>query len=433
MPQLPTSPDPVSGADASIGPSQPPGQLSGIQTRPQHDALLPEDRVAHTRVLLVRGLRAHLLPLLDRDLDAAVARTGVSREALRKLRTALRAKGGTDRLPTADALTSIVTAYGWSLDRLLDPTCGDPALLHASAAHAGDAAGILGARAASVLRHAGADADDPDAVAIPRRPDVLIPLFDRCVRHVYTAARAERTRARAAALENWCSAAVARLERDDAVWCATQDAPALGRTAAVYAARLRRALVERRRDESTGELLVGEVTIRASDPWERVRDVAPALERLLAQDMALAPFIPVNFEITDAEVRSARAILRHHTYASAGHTCCDPDPVLSAYQRLLDQRRYPPDLIQPLRPIYAAAVAEHSDLHHAMVMLNELFIRYCEAVGAAWDAPSRRFRVLGPRHGSFDGILTPHWDEARLMIDFDCQSAAAPPPATTTA
>lgn len=415
-PQQPPHFSAPKGDDASSASPAPPGQLSGTQGDRPGGAPTPSNRVSRTRQALIHGLRTHLLPPLERDLDAVVRQTGVTRESLRKLRTALRAKGGTDRLPTADALIAIATGYGWSIERLLDPTCGDPAVPLASPEHTQDAAGVLAARAALVLRHAAATANDPDVRAIPRQADLLIHLFDRVVRHVYQAARAECARAQAAALQNWCSAAVARLERDDAVWCATQDAPALGRTAAVYAARLRRALGERRRDQDTGEVTTGEVTIHASDPWERVRDVGPAVSRLLAHDLELSACLPYCYEITAAEVRSARASLRQHTFVSDGHTYCPPEAVLRAYQRLLDQRRYPADLVQPLRPIFAAAMSSDSDVHHSMVALNELFAWYCKAIGAAWDATAGQFLVLGTGHGAFDGVLMPDWDESRLVI-----------------
>lgn len=394
----------------------PPGQRSAAQGASVQDRPAPSDRVGRIRVALIGGLRAHLLPLLERDLDAVVRRTGVTRESLRKLRTALRAGPRADRLPSADALLALTTALGWSVDRLLDPTCGDPALPSIAVEHAHEAAGVLAARAALILRHAAVTANDPEVAAIPRQPDLLIVLFDRAVRQCYAAARAERTRAHAATVEHRSSAAVARLERDDAVWSATQDAPALGRSVAFYAARLRRALSERHRDEITGEVTVGEVMIHAKDPWERVRDLVPAVSRLLAHDQALTAYIPVTYEVTDAEVRSARASLRQHTSVVDGHTVCAPEAVLRAYRGFLDQRRYPPDLVQPLGPVLAAAMDPDSDVHHSMVALDHLFARYCEAIGAAWDAPNNRFLVLGPGHGAFDGVLMSDWDEARLVI-----------------
>lgn len=382
------------------------------------------------RPALARALRTHLLPLIDGDLAAVAARTGVNAETLRKYATHLRKPEPKKHLlPSADTLVAVLLAYRWSLERLLDPTCDNPAVPPEAAATAPAAAGVLSAHAATVLRNAAGHADDPDARAIPQQPDVLLRLFTRAVVHLHGMARAERARRRAADLERRCQAAAERLAREDVVWDAAAGAPALGLSVALYAGRLRRALQSRTRDEVTGEPLAGAVVVSASDPWALVQDLLPSIERLLAGDAAIPDYVGVTFEVTAAEVRTAQAILRPRTRRSAQGRTWDAADVSDAFLHLLDGRGYPRDLVRPLAGVVRAWYGGDESALHAPQALNALFEHYCIAIGVAWDDAARQFTRASPGRGRCAALLMPAWDEARLLVQPQPLAAAVATPA----
>lgn len=372
----------------------------------------PVNRV-HVYDRALAGLRCHLLPLLRDNLQDVAARTGLPAETLRKRRRDL--ERGTRSLPGVDALASIASAYGWSLDALLDGESDSPARHDVGPAAPSAVAPALRAHirhvVSSTVRRAKPWALD---AVLGRDPDELLERFEReMIERIRDLLADRERRQRQQWEEEWARANV-MLAGTSAVEQVAIDS-ALAPYAEVLVTRLQHALREGKWEGTDGRFAFT-VVARASDPWEVARGLTPAMHRLtMLVGSRVSDAVRLSFEITAAEVDVARHALARSVGRGAGLRACTFDEVLEAYGRFRRARRFRPHAPRSLAVIDgAAAQGDRGPLYDAWA-LSDLFVAFCEQVGLVWHADTRHF-TLGPAgDGDFEARLAPHPRDDRLV------------------
>lgn len=381
---------------------------SGDRQPPSVDRVAAYDRA-------LAGLQRHLLPLLRADLNGVAARTGLPAETLRKRRRDL--ERGVRSLPSADALVAIATAYGWSLDALLDGSSETPTAPEHVPPDARGIAPVLRAHIERVITTAvrrtrpwGLD------LVLGTDPEELLERFERQTAERVHDLIVERERQRQQQCEEDWRFAQAHLAGSAVVERITTDA-ALAPWSEALVARLQHAVGRGKWDFMEGRFVFPLVAVRATDPWALARGFAPAIRAIIPLvGRRIGEALGVAFEVTPAEVEAARNRLARPAGRGAGIRACSLDEVLDVYERLCQHRRH-----RPNAPLSLAAISESSEggdrgPAHDMWALHDLFAAFCVHTGLVWQPAARHFTLAAAGRGSFVERLAPHPRHAQLIV-----------------